>query len=193
MRPPFLMFDSTKAAQRMRVLQTRRLTVRHFDRADAPFILELLNEPSWVQYIGDKRIKTLSDAERYIQDVLLAMYARLGFGLYLVELTGGGEPLGMCGLVKRDSLQDVDLGFAFLSHFWGHGYAYESAAAVMAHAKLRLGLDRLVAITLPTNQAASQLLRKLGFTLERTITATSGGEDLLLYAIALPGGEASPS
>jgi hypothetical protein len=108
------MFDSTAATQRMRVLQTRRLMVRHFERADAPFILELLNEPSWLQFIGDKGIKTLADAERYIQDVLVAMYARLGFGLYLVESTDSGESLGMCGLIKRDSLQDVDLGFAFL-------------------------------------------------------------------------------
>jgi RimJ/RimL family protein N-acetyltransferase len=188
------MFDSTAATQRMRVLQTRRLMVRHFDRADAPFILELLNEPSWLQFIGDKGIKTLADAERYIQDVLVGMYARLGFGLYLVESTDSGESLGMCGLIKRDSLQDVDLGFAFLSRFWRHGYAYESARAVMSHAKLRLGLDRVVAITLPTNQAASQLLQKLGFTLERTIAATSaGGEDLLLYATTLPGSDASPS
>lgn len=186
------MFDSTTAAQRMRVLQTRRLTVRHFDRADAAFILELLNEPSWLQYIGDKGIKGLADAERYIHDVLVSMYERLGFGLYLVELTDSGEPLGMCGLVKRDSLQDVDLGFAFLSRFWGHGYACESATAVMSHANMRLGLDRLVAITLPTNLAASQLLRKLGFTLERTMAATSGGEDLLLYATALPVSDVSP-
>jgi RimJ/RimL family protein N-acetyltransferase len=186
------MVDST-AAQRIRVLQTQRLTVRHFDRADAPFILELLNEPSWLQYIGDKGIKTLGDAERYIQDVLVAMYARLGFGLYLVESTGSSESLGMCGLIKRDSLQDVDLGCAFLSRVWRQGYAYESALAVMSHAKLRLGLDRIVAITLPTNQAAGQLLQKLGFTLERTIAATSGGEDLLLYATTLSGSGASPS
>jgi len=187
------MVDSIEAAQRMRVLQTRRLTVRHFDRADAPFILELLNEPSWLQYIGDKGIKSLSDAERYIQDVLVAMYVRLGFGLYLVELTDSGESLGMCGLIKRDSLQDVDLGFAFLSRFWRHGYALESALAVMSHAKMRLGLDRIVAITLPTNQAASELLQKLGFALERPIAATSGGEDLVLYATTLPGSDASPS
>ncbi len=187
------MFDSTAAAQRMRVLQTPRLTVRHFDRADAPFILELLNEPSWLQYIGDKGIKTLRDAERYIQDVLVAMYARLGFGLYLVESTDSGESLGMCGLIKRDSLQDVDLGFAFLSRCWRQGYAYESALAVMSHAKMRLGLDRIVAITLPTNQAAGQLLQKLGFTLESTIAATGGGEDLMLYAITLPESDASPS
>src|SRR5580698_7346726 len=136
------MFDST-AAQRMEVLQTQRLTVRHFDRADAAFILELLNEPSWLQYIGDKGIKTLGDAERYIQDVLVAMYGRLGFGLYLVESTDSDESLGMCGLIKRDSLQDVDLGFAFLSRFWGNGYAYEAAGAVMSYAATRLRIDRI--------------------------------------------------
>jgi RimJ/RimL family protein N-acetyltransferase len=183
------MFNSAAAAPRMQVLQTARLTVRHFERADAAFILELLNEPSWLQYIGDKDIRTLEDAERYIQDVLLAMYARLGFGLYLVEVTESGEPLGMCGLVKREKLADVDLGFAFLSRFWGHGYAYESAAAVVSHAKTRLGLDRLVAITLPTNQAAGKLLRKLGFGFERMIAATASGEELMLYSIAPVAGD----
>jgi RimJ/RimL family protein N-acetyltransferase len=177
----------------MPVLHTARLSLRHFNRADAPFIVELLNEPSWLQYIGDKGIRTLSDAERYIQDGPVAMYARLGIGLHLVELTASGESVGMCGLIKRDTLEDVDLGFAFLSRFWRHGYAYESALAVMSHAKMRLGLDRIVAITLPTNQAAGQLLQKLGFTLERTIAATSGGEGLLLYATTPPGSGASPS
>jgi RimJ/RimL family protein N-acetyltransferase len=173
----------------MEVLQTARLTVRHFEPADAPFILELLNEPSWVRYIGDKGIKTLADAERYIQEVLVAMYARLGFGLYLVELTGSGESLGMCGLVKRDSLEDVDLGFAFLPRYWARGYAHESAAAVMSQATKLLGLNRLVAITLPTNQAASKLLQKLGFHFERMFSATASAEELMLYAIALPGSD----
>jgi RimJ/RimL family protein N-acetyltransferase len=170
----------------VRILQTVRLCLRHFDRADAPFIFELLNEPSWLQFIGDKGIKTLSDAERYIEEGPMAMYARLGFGLYLVELTKGGESLGMCGLIKRDTLEDVDLGFAFLSRFWGIGYAYESAAAVMTHAKMRLGIDRLLAITAPNNQASSKLLRKLGFTFERLVSATGGGQDLMLYSITLP-------
>jgi RimJ/RimL family protein N-acetyltransferase len=189
--PAVLSFRQHTAAQRMQVLETARLIVRHFERADAPFIMELLNEPSWVQFIGDKGIKTIGDAERYIQNVLVAMYARFDFGLYLVQLKASGEALGMCGLVKRDSLEDVDLGFAFLPRFWGHGYAYESSAAVMSHAKLRFGLHRLVAITLPTNQAASALLQKLGFNYERMFTATASGEDLMLYSIALPGSEAS--
>lgn len=170
----------------MRVLQTVRLSLRLFARADAPFIFELLNEPSWLQHIDDKGIKTLGDAERYIQDGPVTMSARLGFGLYLVELTGGRESVGMCGLIKRDTLEDVDLGFAFLSRFWGNGYAYESAAAVMSYAKMRLGVDRIVAITSPNNQASIKLLRKLGFTLERLIIATGGGQDLALYSITSP-------
>ena len=155
----------------VRVLQTVRLSLRHFDRADAPFIFELLNEPSWLQYIGDKGIRTLGDAERYIQDGPVTMYSQRGFGLYLVELTRSSEAVGMCGLIKRDTLEDVDLGFAFLSRFWGHGYAYESAAAVMSYAKMR---------------------RKLGFTLERLITATGGGQDVMLYSITSPGTNSSP-
>jgi [ribosomal protein S5]-alanine N-acetyltransferase len=168
------------------VLRTARLALRHFDRADAPFIFELLNEPSWLQHIGDRGIKTLSDAERYIQDGPVTMYTRLGFGLYLVELTGSSESVGMCGLIKRDTLEDVDLGFAFLSRFWGNGYAYESAAAVLSYATTRLGINRIVAITAPNNQTSSKLLRKLGFTLERLITATGDGQDLMLYSITSP-------
>jgi RimJ/RimL family protein N-acetyltransferase len=136
-----------------------------------------------LQHIGNKGIKTLSDAERYIQDGPVTMYARLGFGLYLVELTSSGESVGMCGLIKRDTLEDVDLGFAFLSRFWGNGYAYESAAAVMSYAKMCLGIDRIVAITSPSNQTSSKLLRKLGFTPERLISATGAGQDLTLYSI----------
>jgi RimJ/RimL family protein N-acetyltransferase len=176
----------------VRVLQTVRLSLRHFDRADAPFIFELLNEPSWLQYIGDKGIRTLGDAERYIQDGPVTMYSQRGFGLYLVELTRSSEAVGMCGLIKRDTLEDVDLGFAFLSRFWGHGYAYESAAAVMSYAKTRLSIDRILAITSPNNEASSKLLRKLGFTLERLITATGGGQDVMLYSITSPGTNSSP-
>jgi RimJ/RimL family protein N-acetyltransferase len=174
-----------------RVLQTQRLTLRHFDLNDAAFIVELLNEPSWLQHIGDKGIKTSSDAERYIQDGPLAMYARLGFGLYLVELTDSGEPLGMCGLIKRDTLQDVDLGFAFLSRVWGNGYAYEAATAVMSYAATRLRIDRIVAITSQTNQASGKLLRKLGFTFEHLVATTVGGQDLMLYSITSPSSDTS--
>jgi [ribosomal protein S5]-alanine N-acetyltransferase len=169
----------------IQVLQTERLRLRHLESADAPFIVELLNEPSWLKYIGDKAVRTVRDAQRYIEDGPVAMYARLGFGLYLVELNGRAESLGMCGLIKRDTLPDVDIGFAFLSRFWGNGYAYESAAAVVSYAKRHLGIDRIVAITTPINVASSKLLLKLGFALERS-NFRIGGDDLMLYGITLP-------
>jgi RimJ/RimL family protein N-acetyltransferase len=167
------------------VLQTERLRLCHLHCTDGPFIVELLNEPSWRRYIGDKNVHTVSDAERYIKDGPVAMYARLGFGLYLVELKERGEPIGICGLIKRDTLADIDLGFAFLSRFWGNGYAFESAAAVISHAKKSLGIDRIVAITTPGNLASGNVLRRLGFTLERAAIPI-GGEDLMLYALTPP-------
>jgi ribosomal-protein-alanine N-acetyltransferase len=169
----------------IQVLQTERLGLRHLESADAPFIVELLNEPSWLKYIGDKAVRTVRDAQRYIEDGPVAMYARLGFGLYLVELKERSESLGVCGLIKRDTLPDVDLGFALLSRFWGNGYAYESAAAVVSYAKRHLRMDRIVAITTPTNVASGKLLLKLGFALEHS-KFPIGGDDLMLYANAPP-------
>ena len=111
------------------------MLVRWLDTDDAAFILQLVNEPSWLKYIGDKRVRTLQDAENYIHTGPAEMYGRLGFGLYLVALRDSGERLGICGLIKRASLDDVDLGFAFLPTFWGRGYAHEAAAAIMAYAR----------------------------------------------------------
>lgn len=163
------------------ILETARLALRYLEPTDAPFIFELLNEPAWLRYIGDKGIRTVADAERYIADGPVRMYAQLGFGLYLVELKAHREPIGICGLLKRDSLDDVDLGFAFLARFWSHGYAYESAAAVMSYANRHLEIDRIVAITSPGNQASAKLLLKLGFTRDRALSPTGGGEDTILY------------
>ena len=129
----------------------------------------------------------MSDAERYIEDGPVAMYAQLGFGLYLVELATSSESVGMCGLIKRDTLEDVDLGFAFLSRFRGNGYAYESAAAVMSYAKIRLGIERLVAITTADNRTSIKLLRKLGFASERLIAAAGDAPELELYSITSSG------
>src|SRR3982750_718510 len=126
----------------LKVLETDRLILRHLAPEDAEFILRLLNEPSWLRFIGDKGIRTLEDARSYILKGPVEMYARLGFGLYLVELKEGLVPTGLCGLIKRDSLKDVDIGFAFLPEYWGRGYAYESAAAVMTYGRDALGLKR---------------------------------------------------
>jgi RimJ/RimL family protein N-acetyltransferase len=166
----------------LKVLETEWLILRWLGTDDAAFIFRLVNEPSWLKYIGDKGVRTLQDAENYIRNGPVEMYGRLGFGLYLVELRDGGEPLGICGLIKRESLQHVDLGFAFLPNFWGKGYAYEAAAAAMSYGKNVLGLSRIVAIVSQDNYPSSKLLEKLGFRFERIVALNSDEEALKLYA-----------
>jgi RimJ/RimL family protein N-acetyltransferase len=167
----------------VQILETERLIVRRLERADAPFIMELVNEPSWIKFIGDKGVKTINDAERYIEQGPVQMYTRLGFGLYLVELKASGTAVGISGLIKRDSLPHVDLGFAFLSRYCGNGYAHESARAVLDYGKEQLGIDRIVAITVPDNSASIKLLCKLGFKHEPGVAPASAGSPVELYAM----------
>ncbi|EJS05266.1 GNAT family N-acetyltransferase [Bacillus sp. TH22] len=163
----------------MIVLETERLTLRWLDVKDAPFILELVNDPAWIQFIGDKGIKNLEDAKKYILNGPVDMYNKMGFGLYLVERKEDLTPLGMCGLIKRDSLEDVDIGFAFLEKFRSKGYGYESAAAVIEYGVQKLGLKRIVAITSIDNVASGTLLEKVGLRFEKIIS--DSGEDLKLF------------
>lgn len=165
----------------MKVLETERLVLRRMSPGDADFILGLLNEPSFLRFIGDRGVRTREDARAYILKGPVDMYERLGFGLYIPELKGTGVPIGICGLVKRDFLADVDLGFALLPAFWGQGYAHEAAAAVMEHATGTLGLKRLVAITNPDNQSSIRLLEKLGFRFDRMIRAAADGPEIRLF------------
>ena len=171
-------------------LETARLTIRPLTPDDAPFILELVNEPPWLAYIGNKGVLTLEDADAYIRKGPMRMYAERGFGLCVVERTDDATALGMCGLIKRDTLPDVDLGFAFLQRFWGAGYALEAAAATVAFARETLQLPRIVAITTGDNRRSSQLLRKLGFVFEDRVRPDGDGEPLELYALASPVGMA---
>ncbi|MBD2021936.1 GNAT family N-acetyltransferase [Leptolyngbya sp. FACHB-36] len=165
----------------MRVLETERLILRRLTIEDSKFILELLNDPAWLKFIGDKGVRTLDDAHDYILKNLVAMYERLGFGLYLAELKSGGVPIGICGLIKRDSLEDVDIGSAFLPEFRGKGYAYESASAVMDYGRRTFGLNRIVAITSPDNYDSAKLLEKLGFSFERTVKLSDDSERVSLF------------
>jgi len=141
-----------------------------------------VNEPAWLRYIGDRGVRTLADAGDYILQGPVASYEQFGFGLYLTALRENGLPIGICGLLKRESLQDVDLGFALLEKFWGNGYAYESAAAVMAFAKSALGLNRLVAVTAPDNHSSVKVLEKLGFNFERMVRLSEDAAELKLFA-----------
>jgi RimJ/RimL family protein N-acetyltransferase len=166
----------------MTVLKTERLTLRRLTTDDAAFIFRLVNEPSWLRFIGDKGVKTLDDAREYIRTGPIASYERFGFGLYLAELKGSGQPIGMCGLLKRDALEHPDIGFALLPEFWGQGYAYESAAAVMAFGKDVLGLDRILAVTNPDNYSSMRLLEKLGMRADGVVTLSDDGPELRVYA-----------
>lgn len=168
-------------------LETSRLIICHLTPDDAPFILDLLNQPSFLQYIGDRGVRTLEDAQNYIRKGPMSSYERYGFGLFLVKLKDGGAPAGLCGLLKRDTLPDVDIGFAFLPQFWSQGYAYESAAAVLAHGKNTLGLKRIVAIVQPDNAGSIRLLEKLGLRFERMIRLAEDDVALKLFAWEMHG------
>lgn len=150
---------------------------------DAAFILELVNDPAWIQYIGDKGIRTLDDARSYIVNGPVAMYAKMGFGLYLTELKESRVPIGMCGLIKRDSLEDVDIGYAYLPAYRAQGYAYEAAAAVLEYGRQTFGLKRIVAITTLDNQASGNLLKKLGMHEEGVISSNDGAGERRLFAV----------
>lgn len=167
----------------MIVLETERLILRKLSTEDAPFILELLNEPSFLRYIGDKGVRNLDDARRYILTGPIESYERNGFGLYLVELKEARLPIGMCGLVKREGLTDADVGFAFLPAHWLKGYAVESASAVLAFARDALGLKRILGITLPDNHSSINVLKKIGLEFEQMVRLSEDGEDLMLFAV----------
>jgi len=159
----------------MIVCETPRLRLRRL-RADedAPFILALVNEPSWLANIGDRGVRTLDDARAYITKGPLASYAQHGFGLFCVELRETGERIGMCGLLKRDWLADVDVGFALFPKFWGKGYAYESAAGIIEWARTACGVTRVAGIVKPENAASIRVLEKLGMRFERIVTSPDG-------------------
>ena len=167
------------------LLETERLVLRKISTDDAEFVLELLNQPSFIRFIGDRGVRNLDDAKQYILNRLIASYERNGFGLYLVELKPDGTPIGISGLVKRDALPDADIGFAFLPAYWAKGYAVESAAAVMNYAREVLGLTRIVAITSPDNEASAKLLGKIGLRFERMIKLSEDAEEVKLFTPAV--------
>jgi RimJ/RimL family protein N-acetyltransferase len=165
----------------MNLIETESLSLREFSTDDTDFIIELLNDPDFIRNIADRGVRTTADACAYIENRLIASYHKFGFGLYRVTLKASGEPIGMCGLVKRDGLEDVDIGFAFLPAFRGKGYAYEAAAAVMEYARDTLGLTRIVGITLPDNHGSIRVLEKLGMRFEKLIKLPGDDEEIKLF------------
>jgi RimJ/RimL family protein N-acetyltransferase len=166
-------------------MQTERLILRRLTAQDAGFMLEVLNDPSFLRFIGDRGVRTVEQSRDYILKGPADSYERLGYGMYLTELKDSHVPIGLCGLVKRDYLQEADIGFAFLPAFWSKGYALEAARAVITHARSDAGLPRLLAITSQDNAASIAMLRKLGFTFERLIQAPGESVEINLFAVKL--------
>jgi RimJ/RimL family protein N-acetyltransferase len=163
------------------LIETERLKLRHFTIEDAAIIVRILNEPSFIKNVGDKGVRTIDDAVAYLENGPIASYAANGFGGYLVQLKESGEPIGMCGLLKRDQFDDPDVGYTFLPEFWRQGFAAEAVTAVLEHSRRTLGIDRIIAVVSPHNTPSSRLLEKLGFTFQKIVNFQPSGDDVLLY------------
>ncbi len=166
------------------ILETKRLILRHFTLADAPFMLELLNSPTWLQYIGDRNVRNIEEAENYLRNGALKSYTENGFGFYAVvekSETLNQVPIGLCGLVKRETLPDIDIGFAFLPDLIGKGYGYEAASATLDYALNVLKIKRLVAIVNAENVKSIGLVKKIGMTFEQMITQGNEEKELMLF------------
>ena len=166
----------------MKILETGRTILREITEVDAEFILDLLNQPSFIRYIGDRNVRNVTQARDYIESRFTESYKKFGFGLWAVELKETNQPVGICGFVKRDSLPDADIGFAFLPHYERKGYAYESANGAMEYGRNVLNLKRVLAITSQDNESSGKLLGKLDFKFERLIILPGGDEELKLFS-----------
>lgn len=166
------------------VLETGRLLLRELTPDDADFISLLLNTPGWLQYIGDRNVRSREQAVAFLENGPLKSYRERGFGMYLVETKAGRQPAGVCGILKRPDLGTPDLGFAFLPEFTGHGYAYESARATLDYAREQLLIRKISAIVLPENSRSIRLLEKLGLRQTGQYVPPTG-EKLLLFTTAL--------
>jgi len=181
----FVSLHPTLGVVPVTILETERLILRQLTTADAEFMFELLNDPSFIQNIGDRKIRTIDDASTYIMKGPIASYKKKGFGLYLVQLKDTGESIGICGLIKRDGLEDVDIGYALLPRYWSRGYAVEAARATKAYAKDVIGLKRLVAIVDPANEGSVRVLEKIGLHYERMIRLSADDIELKLFGVEL--------
>jgi ribosomal-protein-alanine N-acetyltransferase len=165
------------------VIETDRLTLTRLSYDDCAFIVELVNEPSFKRFIGDKKVKSEDDARTYLEDGPIGSYERFGFGLFLVSPKDTGVPAGINGLVRRPEFDDPDIGFAFLERFRGRGYALESSVAVLEYGFDTLGLERVTAMADPRNERSIRLIEKLGMRYERKVRMPGDDHDIALFAI----------
>ena len=168
----------------MNIAETDRLILRRFELEDAAFILELVNDPAFLEHIGDRGVRNPEDARRYLRDGPLASYEQFGFGLFRTDLKATGQPIGMCGLLQREYLDDADVGFAFLPAFRRQGYATESARAVLDYGRRTLGMRRILAFTSLENTGSARVLENIGLTYQREFRLPDG-ETVRLFGPAL--------
>lgn len=166
----------------MPIAETSRLFISKITLKDSRFFLELVNTPHWLKYIGDRKIKTVKDAKTYLRNVTLKSFTDFGFGFYKLQIKDTNKTIGICGLVKRKQLDDVEIGFALLPEYEGKGFGYEASLSVLELAKETFGLKKITAITLPTNISSIKLLEKLGLTFEKKVKPFEDDEELLLFA-----------
>lgn len=161
--------------------ETERLILKPTDLEDVDLIFELMNSPKWLEYIGDRNIKTKEDARQYILDKHLPNFENNGYGSYTVILKENGNKVGSSGLFQRDVLEVVDIGFAFLPEYEKKGYGYESSNKILEVAKTEFGLNKVSAITLPNNIASQKLIEKLGLTYQKMIQLSQDDDALMYY------------
>ena len=164
------------------VIETERVILRKFTIDDAAFMLETLNTPTWLRFIGDRNVKTLEEAENYLLNGNIRSYQEYGFGFYVVVIKETQESIGICGIVKREGLEDVDIGFAFFQQFMGKGYGYEAGSATLNYALNDLKIKKIVAIVDPENVVSIALLKKIGLQFEKMIQLSPKGIELMLFA-----------
>ncbi len=164
------------------ILETERLRLREFTLNDSLFIIELLNSPGWLQFIGDRNVKTEEQAITYLENGPLKSYTVNGYGLWLVETKEDEKPIGMCGIINREYLNNPDIGFAFLPGYHGQGYAFEVVSATMVYAKQHLKISKMEAITIAENERSIRLLEKIGLRFSKTFCFPDSKDALLLYS-----------
>jgi RimJ/RimL family protein N-acetyltransferase len=166
----------------MKILETERLNLRETSADDAEFMLDLLNQPSFIKYIGDRNVRTIAESKEFIETRYVKSYRDNGFGLYVVELKSDNTPIGICGFVKRDTLPEPDIGFAFLPQFCGQGFAVESAAGSMKYGEETLGFTKVLAITTQNNESSGKLLSKVGFKFVELVKMPHDDDELKLFS-----------
>lgn len=168
-----------------KIIDTKRLYLRELTLGDSEFVYKLVNTPKWIKFIGDRKINSIKDSEKYLTKGPLKSYTQNGFGMWLIVLKHSLIPIGICGILKREFINDLDIGFAMLPKYENNGYGYEAANATLTFAKHKLKISRIVGFTLDYNNHSINLLNKLGFKFEKMIRLPNNDENMALFAKSL--------